>query len=183
MVKVTYQNVNYHSQTDKSFSQMDHSIENKFLDDVLGDKLTSLQDTIKQLEGQIEKRKEIRDYNMQRILLDSCYTGTELLNLPLRHFDPIISKQRTTLEQQLAKLEKEKRDENTALWKDVQLLYKDLSEAKREYQSMAGKVHSLVPKKLYSAFGLSKKEKTEAKEPEDDPEFEKIVKSALTRMP
>lgn len=87
------------------------------------------------------------------------------------------------MEQQLARLEKEKRDEDTSLWKDIQLLYKDLAEAKKEYQSMAGKVHSLVPKKLYPSFGLSKKDKTEAKKPEDDPEFEEIVKSALTRMP
>ena len=180
MEKQTKKGNNYAS---NPFYQAGSSIENKFLDDVLEDKVKSLQETITQLETQIDKRKEIRDYNMQRILLDSCYTGTELLNLPLRHFDPIISKQRSSLEQQLARLEKEKRDEDTSLWKDIQMLYKDLSEAKKEHQSMVGKVHSLVPKKLYSAFGLSKKEKTETKEPENDPEFDEIVKSSLTRMP
>lgn len=178
-----YQIANYQSQAKKSISRPDSPIENRFLDDVLVDKIKALQDTIKHLEGQIANRREIRDYNIHRILLDSCYTGTKLLNLPLDPFDRDISKQRTTLEQQLGRLEKEKRDEDTALWKDVQLLYKDLAEAKREYQAIINRTRSIVPKRFYSVLKLDRKLREEAKPDENSPDFEKMVKTTLTRMP
>ena len=155
---------NNHNQNNNSY-QTNTSIENKFLDDVLGSKVKSLQDTIKRIEDQISRRHEIRDYNIHRILLDSCYTGSELLNLPLLLFVPEINKKRQFCEQQLAKLEKEKRDEDTALWKDVQMLTKELSEAREQYQSLASKVNSLMPKKSYFTLGQDDKNKASEDRP------------------
>lgn len=165
-----------------SLYQSNPSIDNKFLDEVLEDKIKSLQETIKQIEAQIERRKEIKESNTYRIMTDSCAANTELLNLPEWVF-PEWDKKRLALEQQLLRLKKEERDEDTAGWKDIQTLHKDLAEAKKEYQSMRSKIQSLVPKKSYSAFGSVKKEKAESKEPENDPEFDTMVKSTLMRMP
>lgn len=177
-----YQTGNNDKYQSSSLYQSNPSIENKFLDEVLEDKIKSLQETIKQIEAQIERRKKIKESNTYRIMTDSCAANSELLNLPEWIFQAF-DKKRLVLEQQLFRLKKEERDEDTALWKDIQLLHKDLAEAKKEYQTMLSKIQSLIPKKLYSLFGLVKKEKVESKGPENDPEFDKMVKSVLMRMP
>ena len=98
-------------------------------------------------------------------------------------FDPLITKKRMSLDQQLARLEKERRDEDVSLWKDIQRPYQDLAEAQKKYQLLSSKSKSLVPKKFYQVLGLNSNKEAVAKKYENDPKYEEITNQAISRIP
>ena len=85
--------------------------------------------------GLISERERLKYENMHKIDYESCQIKTRLFELDhwRRGFDPRLERTRVQIERELSALEREKRFEEVACWRDVTRLRSELREAVREY--------------------------------------------------
>jgi len=100
------------------------------LDRFLQSKQTTLNRSIKDVVGLIYQREELKQRNLYELLMTECNIGTKLANTEVWDFgvNPVIDKRRAILEKELLDIDKERRKEEVAAWKDTLTLKSDLRE-------------------------------------------------------
>jgi len=90
--------------------------------------------SVEDILGLISKRERIKYDNMHKIDYESCYMKTRLYELDhwRRGFDPQVERTRVQIEREMSSLEREKRFEEVACWRDTTRLRGELREALRE---------------------------------------------------
>jgi len=91
---------------------------------------TSVEDIL----GRISEREHIRRENIYQVDYESCQMRTRLYQLDhwRRGFDPQVERIQVQIEREMSSLEREKRFEEVACWRDVTRLSGELREALRE---------------------------------------------------
>jgi len=100
----------------------------------LSGKREFLNKSLEEIAALIREREQIRDINIYQIDKDICKTRTQIFNLPWRRYEINfdIGKIHQTLQKQVVALNREKRLEEIACWRDVTRLKSDLRESLKE---------------------------------------------------
>jgi len=109
------------------------------IDDLFFDRTKSSKSLIAEITKELEEREELRKQNHLRIDYDVLKAQNYLLELKTvgSYLDiSQVSRRRSTLEQQIFGLYRERRDQDTNSFRDKVWLTKDLLEALREYWGM-----------------------------------------------
>ena len=93
-----------------------------------------LLDRIDKIQGFMDQRMKIMYDNLYQIDQDSCGLGTRVEGI--KQTQPYETQQISQLERGIFDLEKQKRHEKEAAWKDVWHLNKELITLMKEYQNM-----------------------------------------------
>ena len=104
------------------------------LDQFLSHKRRFLAQSVEDILGLIYEREQLKYDNHQKIDFDSTKIGTRLFEVDYWRAgsNPNIDKVRSNLERELFAMEKEKRMEEVACWRDIARLRTDLREVMRE---------------------------------------------------
>lgn len=100
----------------------------------LSGKREFLTKSLEEIVALIREREQIRDINIYQIDKDICKTRTQMFNLPWRRYEINfdLGKIHQTLQKQVVALNREKRLEEIACWRDVTRLKSDLRESLEE---------------------------------------------------
>ena len=111
--------------------------ERDLVDDLLANKVEAMQQNIERIEYQIERREKLRKENQYGLDLAMMKCQTDLFECDLwpPGGNTMIEKRRSQLERELQDLDKEKRFEEVAGWRDRQMLLKELREAITDYEA------------------------------------------------
>lgn len=120
--------------------------EKSVIEKVFSDKNRTLKATVKALFNEILLRERLNSELLSRIDSDMCKPGSYLSQVKRilkRQYTPDLeiafSRRRTNLEKQVQELEKEKRQEYLACWKDLMFLRKYLLSALKDYWTLSGR--------------------------------------------
>jgi len=120
--------------------------ERGMIDRVFSDKSRTLKATIKAVFNEILTRERLDSILLNDINSDMCTTGSYLEQIKFltqRQYTPdlgiALSRRRTQLESQVLDLEKEKRQEYLACWKDMAYLSKGLLSALKDYWNLSNR--------------------------------------------
>lgn len=106
-------------------------------DRFLQDKTEGLQQRIDRIQDQLETRRQLREQNIYRIDLRMMKSKSKLFEC--YHWAPgsnqMIERRKSDLQKQLQQMEKEKRLEQVASWRDRQMLLKELRELTDDYRA------------------------------------------------
>jgi hypothetical protein len=108
-----------------------------FVTGLIADKSRFAKAAVQGLVSQIYERQEIKEHNLTKIDHDGCMVGTLLNELFIWGDARLSDKRRQTLDMVMFGLERERRAEEVACWRDISLLRKDLVEAMAEYAAAA----------------------------------------------
>lgn len=117
---------------------MHNSNDDDPIDDIFFDRTKSAKSLITTITKELEEREELRKKNLLRIDYDILKAQNYLLELKTLggYFNlNQLSRRRSSLEQQIFNLYREKRDQDSNCFKDRIFLTKDLLTALREYWS------------------------------------------------
>jgi len=109
-----------------------------FLQDPLGKILSGkrefLNKSIEEIITLIKEREQLRDRNIYKIDIDICKINTVMLNLPGQRYSIDVDTDtiNDTLQKQVMTLNKEKRAEEVACWRDITRLKSDLKDSLKE---------------------------------------------------
>jgi hypothetical protein len=100
------------------------------LDRFLQFRQSTLNRSIKDTVGLIYQREDLKQRNLYQLLMTECDIDTKLANTEVWDFgvNPVIDKRRAILEKELLDIDKERRKEEVAAWKDTLTLKGDLRE-------------------------------------------------------
>jgi hypothetical protein len=103
--------------------------------------------TVEDILGLVYEREQLKTANLRCIDYDSCYLKTRLFEIDSWRtgIDPQLDKTRGSIERDLLGLEREKRFEEVACWRDTTRLRTDLREALKEFQQEKNKESLLSP--------------------------------------
>jgi hypothetical protein len=98
------------------------------LDRFLRYKQLTLNRSIRDVVGLIFQREHLKQRNLYQLLTTECDISTKLVNTDVWEFgvNPVIDKRRAILEKELLHIDKERRKEEIAAWKDTLTLKRDL---------------------------------------------------------
>jgi hypothetical protein len=120
--------------------------EKGLVDKVFSDKSKTLKATVKALFNEILTREKLDSILLGKIDSEICRTDTyleQIRSLTKRQYTPDLelafSRRRTQLEASVLDLEKEKRQEYLACWKDLMFLKRYLLSALKDYWNIGGR--------------------------------------------
>ena len=119
-----------------TLSGIERDVRQDPLNAFLSGKLRIIEHTIRQITDEITKRELLQEITLDAIDNEMCRLRTALFatapygDSPFTLGDP---RRRAALEKEIASLQAEKRSEETAAWKDIAGLKKELREVLREY--------------------------------------------------
>ena len=108
------------------------------VDNLLASRLEGLQQNIQRIRYQLDRREELKRQNIYEIDREMMKRKTELFECEkwMPGTNKIIERRRGDLEKQLQQMQKEKRLEEVASWRDHQRLLKDLREIMDDYRDV-----------------------------------------------
>jgi len=114
-------------------------------DNLLPDKSKSLKTLVGAINKEIDERLNMKEDIMTRIDIDIVKCDNYLLEIEgIVRYNPDIGKRRTSMEHEIFGMEREKRMEETACWRDLVFLKKDLFETLKEYWSAVNREDMLL---------------------------------------
>lgn len=120
--------------------------ERGMIDRVFSDKSRTLKATVKAVFNEILTRERLDSVVLKDIDSDLCKTGSyleQIREMTRRQYTPdleiALSRRRTQLESRLMDLDKEKRQEYLACWKDLAYLSKGLLTALKDYWNLSNR--------------------------------------------
>lgn len=107
------------------------------IDDLLASKLEGLHQNIQHIRYQLDNREKLKKQNIYDIDKEMMKSKTELFECEnwMPGSNSLIERRRTDLEKQLQQMQKEKRLEQVASWRDQQRLLKDLRDIVDDYRN------------------------------------------------
>jgi len=122
-----------------STSQGSTALSRGLADSFLAAKARIVEESIQQIEEEIEAREALRDSLLEAIDKELC-AQKECLFAAAPYGSSTVTigdtKRRSSLESEIARLEAEKRHEQTSAWKDITNLKRELRELSRERQEL-----------------------------------------------
>ena len=111
-------------------------------DDLLAQKLRTLNDFIQELNESILERQELSTQLREWIAEQYDATKEKLLHLDAWHFpnNPVIEQRRNTIERTLDTLVAQERDEQVSCWRDTELLSKELRQWQKQHEDLVQRV-------------------------------------------
>lgn len=114
----------------------------------LADKIRIVEASIRQVVEELDERQKLQESTIAAIDKESCVFKERLFQVAPHGSSPFTvgdSRRRASIESEIAALEKEKRHEKTAAFKDVASLKKELRELIREYLEEKRKERAMRP--------------------------------------
>jgi hypothetical protein len=107
------------------------------IDDLLASKLEGLHQNIQHIQYQLDNREKLKKQNIYDIDKEMMKSKTELFECEnwMPGSNSLIERRRTDLKKQLQQMQKEKRLEQVASWRDQQRLLKDLRDIVDDYRN------------------------------------------------
>jgi hypothetical protein len=125
--------------TSHGINQGSTSLSRGLADSFLAAKVRIVEESIQQIEEEIEAREALRDSLLETIDKELC-AQKECLFAAAPYGSSVVTigdtKRRSSLESEIARLEAEKRHEGTSAWKDIANLKRELRELLRERQEL-----------------------------------------------
>ena len=146
--------------TQKETSKSD---DHGLLKEILTDKIGFLTQILKEIDGQIKDRANLKDVILYKLDKGICYLRTKIYEIETWGLgkNRNIDTRRAQIEKELEDLKAQKRDENRESWRDTAILRKEHREFYHEYRSALKRVKVIFPERFKdkSEAGLKYNEK------------------------
>lgn len=121
-----------------------------YLKEVLTDKISLLEEILKDLDEQIKDREYLKDSIVKKFDEGICYLRTKLYEIDSWELgkNRTIDSRRSKIEQELEQLKSQKRTEARECWRDIALLKKEKREFFKEYRDALRRVKVIFPEKF-----------------------------------